>query len=68
MISYSYINNDLSSDINQPDKGLGIYTGIIHEKWTPEHIKPDAVEYMKQFDASTHIPGYTRIGNNVLKC
>ena len=68
MISYSYINYDLSSDIIKPDKGLGIYTGIIHEKWTPEHVKPDAVEYMKKFYASKHIPGYTRIGNNLIDC
>jgi hypothetical protein len=64
-----YSEIDLSNTQLQPiDSGLGIYTGIIHKKWVPEHIKPEASEYIKKMNIVKEIPGYTRIGNNRILC
>tara|TARA_Y100000389_G_C17471316_1_gene531442 strand:+ start:11259 stop:11459 length:201 start_codon:yes stop_codon:yes gene_type:complete len=62
-LEYSYIDSKSNPEYI-PDEGLGIYTGIIHKSWKKDYIKPDAVEYMKNFYASEQIPGYTRVGNN----
>ena len=66
MLEYSYI--DYKMNLKETEEGLGIYTGIIHKKWVPPHIKPEATEYMKYFYIESQIPSYTRIGNNTLDC
>lgn len=69
-LEYSYIEDcsEYTKFDNQIDKGLGIYTGIVHKEWTPEYIKPDISEYTKRFYVKNQFPGYTRIGNNTLNC
>lgn len=65
-LEYSYIKD--CSEYTEIDKGLGIYTGIVHKEWVPEYIKPDITEYTKRFYIKNQYPGYTRVGNSTLDC
>jgi len=69
-LEYSYIKDcsEYKKFDNQIDKGLGIYTGIVHKGWVPEYIKPDITEYTKRFYVKDQYPGYTRVGNSTLDC
>lgn len=68
-LGYSFITDEDRDMSKVPERALngGLYVGGTFQKdapWANVPIKPEAHILMRPNEASWHIPGYTRPGNN----